>query len=93
MAQKLTTKKSEGEKPAAKKVPPKKARPERDGADQHTTSAKARPAPKAKKTPPPKKGKGTTFNAETAQVLRDAEAGKNLLDYPSLEAMFEDLGI
>jgi hypothetical protein len=37
--------------------------------------------------------KGATVNAETAKVLRDAEAGKNLLHYPSLEAMFEDLGI
>jgi hypothetical protein len=45
----------------------------------------------AKKTPRPRKG--TTVTAETAQVLRDAEAGKNLLHYPSLEAMFEDLGI
>jgi hypothetical protein len=33
------------------------------------------------------------FNAETAKVLRDADAGKNLLIYPSLEDMFNDLGI
>jgi hypothetical protein len=45
----------------------------------------------SKKTRPfPKK---TTFNEETAQVLRDAEAGKNLLHYLSVEAMFEDLGL
>lgn len=37
--------------------------------------------------------KTTSVSPETAQVLRDAEAGKNLLHYPSLEIMFEDLGI
>lgn len=41
----------------------------------------------------PRTRKGTTVNAETAEVLRDAEAGKDLLHCPSLEAMFEDLGI
>jgi hypothetical protein len=41
----------------------------------------------------PRSRKDTAVNAETAQVLRDAEVGKNLLHYPSLEAMFEDLGI
>jgi hypothetical protein len=91
MAAKSTTKKSGGEKPAPKKVPSKKATPERDGSDRHTASAKARPAPKAKKAPPSQKD--TTFNEETAQVLRDAEAGKNLLHYPSVEAMYEDLGL
>jgi hypothetical protein len=30
-------------------------------------------------------------NAETAQVLRDADAGKNLLKYASLEDIFKDL--
>jgi hypothetical protein len=32
-------------------------------------------------------------NTETARVLRDADAGKNLLDYTSLEDMFKDLGM
>jgi hypothetical protein len=32
-------------------------------------------------------------NSETARVLRDADAGKNLLDYASLEDMFKDLGM
>jgi hypothetical protein len=37
--------------------------------------------------------KKDVVNAETAQVLRDADAGKNLLRYPSLEDMFKDLSI
>jgi hypothetical protein len=32
-------------------------------------------------------------NAKTAKVLRDADAGKNLLNYDSLEDMFKDLGM
>jgi hypothetical protein len=63
----------------------------KDAADGPASSAAARPATGAKKAPRPRKG--TVVDAETAEVLRDAEAGKNLLDYPSLEAMFEDLGI
>jgi hypothetical protein len=86
VATKLTPKKPGGEKPAAKKAPAKKA-----AANGPAVSAQPKPATKAKKAPRPRKG--TTVNAETAQVLRDAEAGKNLLHYPSLEAMFEDLGI
>lgn len=31
--------------------------------------------------------------AETAKTLRDADAGKNLVHYSSLDAMFEDLAI
>jgi hypothetical protein len=81
MATKLTPKKSGGKEPTAKKA----------AANGPATSAKAKPANKAKATP--RSRKGTTANAETAKVLRDAEAGKNLLHYPSLEAMFEDLGI
>jgi hypothetical protein len=87
MATRLTPKKSAGEKPAAKKATLKKGA----AANGPAASAKAKPATKVKKAPGSRKG--TTVNAETAQVLRDAEAGKNLLHYPSLEAMFEDLGI
>jgi hypothetical protein len=87
MATRLTPKKSAGEKPAAKKpIPRKKAT-----AHGPEASAGAKPATGARKTP--RFRKGATVNAETAQVLRDAEAGKYLLHYPSLEAMFDDLGI
>ena len=86
MATKLVPKKSGGETPASKKAPVKKATPNGLAA-----SAGAKPATKAKKAP--RSRKGTVVNEETAKVLRDAEAGKNLLHYPSLEAMFEDLGI
>jgi hypothetical protein len=34
-----------------------------------------------------------TPNAETSKVLLEAQAGKNLIRYPSAEAMYEDLGI
>jgi hypothetical protein len=92
MATKLTPKKSGGAKPAPKKkVSPNKATPKAAVPDRRPASAKAKSMPKAEKTPPSRKD--APFNAETAQVLRDAEAGKDLLDYPSLEAMFEDLDI
>jgi hypothetical protein len=32
-------------------------------------------------------------NAVTRKVIRDANAGKNLLSYASLEEMFDDLGM
>ena len=86
MATRVTTKKPGGEKAAAKKTPAKKA-----AANGPAASTGTKPAAEARKAP--RSRKGTTVNAETAQVLRDAEAGKNLLHYPSLEAMFEDLGI
>jgi hypothetical protein len=86
MATKLTPKKPGGEKPAAKKAPAKKA-----AVNGPAASAGAKPATEAKKAP--RSRKGTVVNEETAKVLRDAEAGKNLLHYPSLEAMFEDLDI
>jgi hypothetical protein len=92
MATRLVPKNSGDEKPAAKKASPKqKATPEKSAANGPAAPGKAKPANKAKA--PSRSRKGTTVNAETAKVLRDAEAGKNLLHYPSLEAMFEDLGI
>ncbi|MHB1561153.1 MAG: hypothetical protein ACYC61_27200 [Isosphaeraceae bacterium] len=86
MANRLTTRKPNGEKFPARKAPSKKPAP-----DGPAASAEDSPAPKAMKAR--RSRKGTTVNAETAKVLRDAEDGKNLLHYPSLEAMFEDLGI
>jgi hypothetical protein len=73
-------------KARAEGIPP----PKQTGSNGPTASAEAGPA-KAKRPRRPRKG--TKVNAETAKVLRDADAGKGLLDYPSLEAMFEDLGI
>ncbi len=32
-------------------------------------------------------------NATTRKALRDAEAGRNMTDYASVDEMFEDLGI
>jgi hypothetical protein len=86
MATRLTPKKSGEEKPAARKAPSKGK-----AANGPAPSDGARPVTRGKKTS--RSRRGTTVNAETAKVLRDAEAGKNLLHYPSLEAMFEDLGI
>ena len=92
MATRSMTKKSGGEELKAKKdSPEKKATPEKSAANGPAAPGKAKPANKAKASS--RSRTGTTVNAETAKVLRDAEAGKNLLHYPSLEAMFEDLGI
>jgi hypothetical protein len=92
MATRLTPKKSGGKKPSAKKASPKKAGTSKKSVTNGpTVPPKAGLALKAKKAP--RSRKGTTVNTETAKVLHDAEAGKNLLHYPSLEAMFEDLGI
>ena len=84
---KVTAKTPGGEKRAPKKVSPKKTERKLNG----PAVAKAESGPKAGKKAPRKTD--APFNAETAQVLRDADAGKNLVHYPSLEAMFEDLGI
>jgi hypothetical protein len=48
-------------------------------------AAKPKTEPAAPEKPP--------FNEETLQVLRDADEGKNLLRYPTAEAMYEDLGM
>jgi hypothetical protein len=57
----------------------------------------ARKSTKAAKDPAAKNElPGSTkppYNEETMQVLRDADEGKNLLRYPSEDAMYEDLGI
>ena len=91
MATRSTPKKSPGEPPAPKKVRPKTAQTEETVSNGPAAVAKAESQSKAGKKAP--RNKDAPFNAETAQVLRDADAGKNLLHYPSLEAMFEDLGI
>ncbi len=88
---KARAKTSGGEEPAPNKVRPKKAVPEEAVSNGPTSVAKVESGPKSGKKVP--HNKDAPFNAETAQVLRDADAGKNLVHYPSLEAMFEDLGI
>jgi hypothetical protein len=50
-------------------------------------------AAKDKATESPHTATGHVPNAETAKVLREAREGKNLLNYGSLEEMFDDLGI
>jgi hypothetical protein len=87
MGTRLTPKQSRREKPAAKKATVE----ETASTNGPAGSAQTKPGSGAKNAR--RSRKGTTVNAETAKVLRDAEAGKNLLHYPSLEAMFEDLGI
>jgi hypothetical protein len=88
---KVTAKTPGGERRAPKKVSPKKAEPEEVVSNGPAAVPKAESGSKAGKKAPRKKA--APFNEETAQVLRDADAGKNLVHYPSLEAMFEDLGI
>jgi hypothetical protein len=82
---------STGGAPASKKGPSTKTTPREVAADGRVGPAKAQPAPKADNRASP--DEDAPFNAETAKVLREADAGENLLNYPSLEAMFEDLGI
>jgi hypothetical protein len=92
MGTKLTSRGSGGEKPSTRRAAAKGAAPgKKDAANGPAASAEAQRAIGAKKVP--RARKGSVVSAETAEVLRDAEAGKNLLHYPSLEAMFEDLGI
>ena len=37
--------------------------------------------------------KSRTYNKKTLRAIREAEEGKNLKEFDSLEDMFEDLGI
>jgi len=52
--------------------------------------AKSQPASKVIKVPRSKK---PVVNAETARVLRDADAGKNLSYYADADDLFRKLGI
>jgi hypothetical protein len=79
MANKPAHKKRAVKRPESAKVEPNEA-----------TAAKEAPAPNGGTVSSPNKD---VVNAETAQVLRDADAGKNLLTYPSLEDMFKDLSM
>lgn len=88
---KVTPKTSGSKTPMPKKVSPQKVEVKEPVSNGPAAVAKAESEPKAGKKSPRKKA--APFNEETAQVLRDADAGKNLVHYPSLEAMFEDLGI
>jgi hypothetical protein len=75
-------------KAAPKKVAPKKAAPKKV-----SKAAKATVATFKAKASAPSKDR---YNEDTMKVLRDADAGKNLVHYSSLEEMFEkwevDLG-
>jgi hypothetical protein len=50
-------------------------------------------APGTEATKGPRAAKGHVPNDETAEVLREAREGKNLLHYDSVEEMYKDLGI
>jgi len=71
------------DKPVIKKPVETKIAPMED------VAAKDQPAPDASEESPSEE---TVFNAETTGVLRDADAGKNLIHYASLDEMFKDLG-
>ena len=86
----MTAKTSGGKKPTPRKVSPKTAVPEEALPNGPDAVAKAGSGPKGSERPAQE---GRSLQRGTAQVLRDADAGKNLLHYPSLTAMFEDLGI
>ncbi len=88
---KVTSRRSKGQPPTPNKASPKQAKAEETVSNGPGPAAKARSQSKSGTMSP--RDQDTPFNAETAQVLRDADAGTNLLEYPSLEAMFEDRGI
>ncbi len=81
-------------KPSIKKAAPKKAA-SRKAAPKKAAAAKA--ALKAIKgvfkTTKVSKAKKPPFNEETMRVLRDANAGKNLVRFRTLDELFEDLDI
>jgi hypothetical protein len=80
------------ETPGASQVAPSsKAGKVLSSKDQIVRSKAAEPSTKATKSPPTVDGH--VPNDETAEVLREAQDGKNLLHYESLEEMFKDLGI
>ena len=90
-AKAATSKKAAPKKAAPRKACARKPRPAPKATTQASSqftggswnSVASRPS---SKSPQPKKA---PFNAETAKVLRDADAGKDLVHYSSLEEMFE----
>ena len=86
----MATKKVEkdGASPVA---PPSKAGKASSSKDQIVPSKAAAPSAEAAKSPPTVAGH--VPNAETAEVLREAREGNNLLHYECREEMFKDLGI
>ena len=79
MASRLKKKKPEIKKTAIAGTEPKQA-----------TVANDEPVPKAGDVSSLKKD---VFNAETAQALRDADAGRNLTHYVDEDDLFRKLGI
>jgi hypothetical protein len=82
----------EVEKPGSSKLAPSSEVGKGSSSKDHTVPSKAgAPSTKATKSAPAIEGH--VPNAETADVLRQAREGTNLLHYESLEEMFKDLGI
>ncbi len=79
MANKLKKKKPEVKKSAIVSTEPKEA-----------TATNEQPSPEVSDVSSPKKD---VFNAETAQALRDADAGRNLTRYVDEDDLFRKLGI
>jgi hypothetical protein len=81
-------------KPSIKKAASKKAAPKKP-APQKAAPAKAalKPIRGVFKTTKASEAKKPPFNEETMQVLRDANAGKNLVRFQNLDELFEDLDI
>ncbi len=71
-------------KAAPKKAASKKAQPEKAALEAIKGVFKTTKVSKAKKPP---------FNEETMRVLRDANAGENLVRFRTLDELFEDLDI
>lgn len=71
-------------KAASKKAAPKKAASAKAALQAIKSVSKSTKVSKAKKPP---------FNEETVRVLRDANAGKNVVHFRNLDELFEDLDI
>lgn len=96
MAIKLVAKKPESKKspsPAVSVPMAPAAPPVSKAATAHKKVAAAKTPVASKPSKTLASAKHAQNRAETIRVIRDAKAGKNLVRYSSVEAMYEDLGI
>jgi hypothetical protein len=85
-----------GKMPSYPKAPKAKAAPKAAKAVKATKALKASKASEANQLSvrvKPARSLKPPYNEETMKVLRDADAGKNLVRYKDLDDLFEDLGI
>jgi hypothetical protein len=91
MTTKLAPSKDEAKEKLANTLSPKSVvkKPVKSPSSRPVAGKSLSPVTSAK----PPTSKKRVYSDETVKVLRDADAGKNLLHYASAEEMFKDLGI